>query len=92
MPVLAKFCGIVIRMLFDQTFGTHFHAFYGDSELVIGLNPLRVIQGEAPPWVRDWALDWVGHYQRELRSAQTINVDLARPISRQAAARLAVAE
>jgi len=66
MPVLAKFCGIVIRVLIDQTFGTHFHAFYGDSELVIGLNPLRVIQGEAPPWVRQWALDWVKHHQSEL--------------------------
>ena len=63
MPVLAKSYGIVMRMLIDRTFGTHFHAFYGDSELVIGLNPLGVIQGEAPPWVREWALDWVGHYQ-----------------------------
>jgi len=29
------------------------HAFYGDSELVFGFNPLRVIQGDAPPWVRE---------------------------------------
>ena len=66
MPVLAKANGIVMRMLINQMFGTHFHAFYGDCELVIGLNPLRVIQGEAPPWVREWALDWVGHYQSRL--------------------------
>lgn len=63
MPVLAKFYGIVIRMLYDRTFGTHYHAFYGDCELVIGLNPLRVIQGEAPSWVRECALDWVGRYR-----------------------------
>ncbi|MEI6779685.1 MAG: DUF4160 domain-containing protein [Verrucomicrobiota bacterium] len=75
MPVLAKFCGIVIRRLIDHTFGTHFHAFYGDSELVIGLNPLRVIQGEAPPWVRDWALDWVEQYQGKLLSARTIGLN-----------------
>jgi hypothetical protein len=92
MPVLAKFCGIVIRMLFDQTFGTHFHAFYGDSELVIGLNPLRVIQGEAPPWVREWALDWVGHYQSRSLSAQTIDLNLATPICRQAAGHLVFAD
>ena len=69
MPVLAKFYGIVIRKLIDRTFGTHIHAFYGDSELVIGLNPLRVIQGESPPWVREWALEWVRHYQSKLRLA-----------------------
>jgi hypothetical protein len=72
MPVLARFYGIVIRMLSSRTFGTHFHAFYGDSELVIGLNPLRVIQGEAPSWVREWALDWVRHYQSELLLARTL--------------------
>jgi hypothetical protein len=32
MPVLAKSCGIVIRLLIDRTLGTPFHAFYGDSE------------------------------------------------------------
>jgi hypothetical protein len=63
MPVLTKFRGIVIRLLFHQTFGTHYHAFYGDSELVIALNPLRIIQGEAPSWVGDWALEWVKQHR-----------------------------
>ncbi len=71
MPVLAKFGGIVIRLMTDRTFGTHFHALYGDAELVIGVNPLRVIQGEAPPWVEDWALDWVSHHQDEFMSSLT---------------------
>jgi hypothetical protein len=66
MPVLAKFAGIVIRLLIDRTFGTRVHAFYGDTELVIGLAPLRVIQGDAPVWVRDWVLWWVEHHPREL--------------------------
>jgi hypothetical protein len=79
MPVLAKFYGIVIRMLCDRTFGTHFHAFYGDSELVIGVNPLRVIQGEAPPWVREWALAWVRHYQSAPLSSPRIELSLATP-------------
>jgi hypothetical protein len=92
MPVLAKAYGIVMRMLIDQTFGTHFHAFYGDSELVIGLNPLRVIQGEAPPWAREWALDWVGHYQSRSRSVRTIDLNMATPISRQAAGHLVLAD
>jgi hypothetical protein len=92
MPVLAKFCGIVIRMLIDRSFGTHFHAFFGDTELVIALNPLRVIQGDVPAWVRDWALDWVRQHQRRLQSDWKIDLTMATPISRQAAGHLVSSE
>jgi hypothetical protein len=92
MPVLAKSCGIVMRMLIDRTFGTHFHAFYGDSELVIALNPMRVLQGDAPSWVQEWALEWVKYHHHELLAAQRIDLNLAIPISRQAAGQLAFAD
>src|SRR5208282_5862994 len=85
MPVIAKFCGIVLRLLIDRTFGTHVHAFYGDFELVIGLNPLRVIQGDAPSWVREWALWWLGWHQSELLVGRKIDLNLATPLARQAA-------
>lgn len=65
MPVLAQSGGVVIRMLIDRTFGTRFHAFYGGGELVIGINPLRVIQGEVPEWVQTWALQWVKFHQEQ---------------------------
>lgn len=81
-----------MRKLIDQTFATHFHAFYGDSELVIGQKPLRVIQGEAPSWVREWALDWVGHYQSRSLSARTIDLNMATPIPCQAAGHLVLAD
>jgi Domain of unknown function (DUF4160) len=89
MPVLAKAYGIVIRMLIDRSFGTHFHAFYGNTEVVIGLNPLRVIQGDGPSWVQEWALEWVKRHQSEFDSEWTFDLSLATPISRQAAGHLA---
>ncbi|MCX6930174.1 MAG: DUF4160 domain-containing protein [Verrucomicrobia bacterium] len=92
MPVIAKFCGIVIRLLIDRTFGTHVHAFYGDHELVVGLDPPRVIQGDAPPWVQEWVLWWVGHHQTELLTSRKIDMNLATPISRQAADQLVFAD
>jgi hypothetical protein len=92
MPVIAKFCGIVMRLLIDRSFGIHLHAFYGDSEVVIALNPLRVIQGDAPPWVQDWALWWVKHHQSELLSTRKIDLNLATPITRQAAGQLVFAD
>jgi hypothetical protein len=68
MPVLSKLHGIVIRMLTDRTFGIHLHAFYGDSEMVVGLNPVRVIQSEAPVWVEEWVLEWGRRHAAELRT------------------------
>ena len=68
MPVLCKLHGIIIRMLTDRTFGVHLHAFYGGSEMVVGLNPLRVIQSEVPSWVEEWVLEWGRRHAAEVRA------------------------
>jgi hypothetical protein len=92
MPVIAKFLGIVLRLVIDRTFGMHVHAFYGDCELVVGLNPLRVIQGDAPSWVQERVLGWLGRHERELLRARNVNLNLEIPISRQAAGCLVFAD
>ncbi len=69
MPVISKFYGIVIRMLFIRDFAAHFHAFYGDCELVVGINPLRILQGCAPARARGMVLEWAGAHQSELLEA-----------------------
>ena len=69
MPVLSKFYGIVIRMLFVRQFTAHFYAYYENSELMIGLAPLRVIQGDAPARVCDLAMEWASQHQYELLTA-----------------------
>ena len=69
MPVLSRFYGIVIRMVFIRPFAAHFHALYDHWELIVGIAPLRVIQGEAPGRVRDLVLEWAEAHQRELLEA-----------------------
>jgi hypothetical protein len=69
MPVIAKFYGIVIRMMFARTLEARFHAIYGDSELVVGLWPLQIIQGDAPRRVREMVLEWASKHQQELIAA-----------------------
>jgi hypothetical protein len=69
MPVISKFYGIVIRMLLVRPFAAHFHAIYGDSELVVGLNPLKILQGDAPRRVRAMVLEWAEQHQAELQEA-----------------------
>jgi hypothetical protein len=68
MPVLAKFCGIVIRMMVGTTIGTRVHAFHEGSELVIALHPLRVLHSEVPSWVEAQVLHWIQEHRGELFS------------------------
>ena len=69
MPVISKFYGVVIRMLGARTLGARFHAIYGESELIVGIDPVRVIQGDAPPGIREMVLKWAGQHQKELIAA-----------------------
>jgi hypothetical protein len=69
MPVISKFYGIVIRMLFIRRFVAHFHAFYGDQELIVGINPPRILQGCAPARASGMVLEWAGEHQSELLEA-----------------------
>ncbi|MHB8521335.1 MAG: DUF4160 domain-containing protein [Limisphaerales bacterium] len=69
MPVLSKFYGIVIRMLCARPFGARFHAIYGNSELVVSIWPLTIVQGDAPRRVRELVLEWATLHQQELLAA-----------------------
>jgi hypothetical protein len=69
MPVLSKFYGIVVRMLFAPLLGARFHAIYGNQELVVSIQPVAVIQGDAPPRVRALVLEWARQHQFELIAA-----------------------
>jgi Domain of unknown function (DUF4160) len=69
MPVLSKFYGIVIRMIFARSLGARFHAIYQNWELVVGIWPLVIIQGEAPHWVREKVMMWATEHQQELMAA-----------------------
>ena len=48
MPELSRFYGIIIRMYFADHAPPHFHAFYGDEEVVIDIreNEKRTKKGQ----------------------------------------------
>ena len=66
MPVIARFYGIVIRMLSLRVFGVRLHAFHGDGEMVVDLKTLRVIEDTLPKAIREMVLAWIGQHQEEL--------------------------
>lgn len=69
MPVLAKFYGIVIRMFRVRGMPARFHAIYHDSELVVEIAPLRVVQGDVPAPITQLVLVWARMHQGELLAA-----------------------
>ena len=69
MPVLSKFYGIVIRILRARAFEPRFHAIYDNSEIVVNIWPLSIIQGDAPDRVRRMVLEWAALHQEELLAA-----------------------
>ena len=46
-----------------------FHAIYGESELVVAINPLSFVGGEAPQRVSDLVMEWAAQHQCELLEA-----------------------
>ncbi|MBS4052707.1 DUF4160 domain-containing protein [Methylomonas rivi] len=66
MPTISMFYGILIKMFFDDHAPPHFHAEYGEFELAIAINPIKIIQGDAPKRVKSMVLEWTALHQEEL--------------------------
>jgi hypothetical protein len=66
MPEISRFYGIVIRMFYSDHAPPHFHAVYGDDELVVAVSPIRVLEGQASARVRSMVLEWTALHQEEL--------------------------
>ncbi|MBI3965993.1 MAG: DUF4160 domain-containing protein [Chloroflexi bacterium] len=66
MPKISEFYGIVIAMFYNDHDPPHLHAVYGDNRALVGIDPIRILQGRLPP--RAWALvqEWASLHQEEL--------------------------
>ncbi|NEP45617.1 MAG: DUF4160 domain-containing protein [Okeania sp. SIO2H7] len=66
MPVISQFYGIIIRMFYNDHAPPHFHAVYGEYELIVGISPITIIHGKVPNRVRSMILEWAALHQQEL--------------------------
>ena len=67
MPTISEFYGIVIRMYFMDHAPPHFHAVYGDSEAVIGIRTLELIEGSLPRRAMSFVIEWASQHREELQ-------------------------
>jgi hypothetical protein len=54
MPEISRFYGIVIKIYFDDHLPPHFHAEYGEDEILLNVTTLAVIAGKIPPRAMGW--------------------------------------
>lgn len=66
MPIVSQFFGITIRMFHREHPPAHFHAEYGEHELIVNINPIAVSQGKVPNRVRSMVLEWAALHHQEL--------------------------
>lgn len=66
IPEISRFYGIVVRMFYNDHAPPHFHAVYGEHELIVGVSPIAVLAGAAPARVRSMVLEWAALHQGEL--------------------------
>ena len=66
MPEISRFYGIIIRMFHDDHAPPHFHAFYGEYEVVIRILDLSVSKGEIPPRALGLVIEWASQHKSEL--------------------------
>lgn len=66
MPTICEFFGIYILMFYDDHAPPHFHARYGEYEVLIRISPVGVLEGSFPPRVLGFVMEWAEMYQKEL--------------------------
>lgn len=69
MPTICRFYGITIRMYFRDHPPPHFHAVYGDTEALIDIQTLGILEGYLPRRAAALVLEWAELHQDELMHA-----------------------
>jgi hypothetical protein len=69
MPEISRFYGLVIKIFFDDHNPPHFHAEYGEYEVLINITTLAIMSGRVPARALGMVTEWAALHQGELRSA-----------------------
>jgi hypothetical protein len=66
LPTISTFFGILIRMYFNDHPPPHFHAQYGEYEVVIVIESRMVLEGSFPRRALGLVIEWAELHQGEL--------------------------
>lgn len=78
MPVISRFLGIVIAMYWNDHSPPHFHARYGEYEIVVGIQD-GTVEGRFPRRALQHVLEWYELHRDELMTDWDLCRDGAAP-------------
>ena len=67
MPELCRFFGIVVTMNVNDHPPPHFHARYNEWKATIRIDDLEIHEGELPPRILGFVVEWAVQHRSELR-------------------------
>jgi hypothetical protein len=67
MPVISRFLGIAIAMLYRDHNPPHFHAVYGEHEMTVAIED-GTVTGRLPRRAQALVLEWLSLHRDELRA------------------------
>jgi hypothetical protein len=68
MPEVSRFYGIVIKIFYADHNPPHFHAEYGDYEVLVNITTLAILGGGLPARALGLVTEWASLHQSELRA------------------------
>ena len=66
MPTISSFYGIVIQIFWGDHSPPHFHALYGEFEVLVDIQTLEVIKGKMPRRAFALVIEWALLHRKEL--------------------------
>ena len=66
MPRICSFFGIIIWINWNDHNPPHFHATYGEFEVLIKIQDLSIYTGSLPSRVLGFVIEWASQHQKEL--------------------------
>ncbi len=66
MPEISRFFGIVIAMFYNEHRPPHFHAEYGEHEIVVNIETGEVVEGRFPGRALGLVREWHNLHKGEL--------------------------
>lgn len=67
MPSISRFFGITIYVYYDDHNPPHFHAVYGENEIIITIEDLAIFSGHLPSRALGLVIEWASNHQEELK-------------------------
>ncbi len=65
MPIISRFLGIVITMYWDDHSPPHFHAKYGEYEVIVNILN-GIVEGKFPKRALNHVFEWYELHKNEL--------------------------